>query len=260
MPTMRGFSIGGNITLREFLDYLEEQHIYTEKAAENCRKNHYKSLIETLQSNYFVSSNLNNERLIRQSGSFILTGKYNITIDQSDIGDSVISAATSSTRTEFNKEHFIIPAEKKRKILSELDFCNINEGSLFPELEHQMSYIKQSNSNRSTQGISSFTEAEIPVISDTTSIEPKESISDEQLYEIVNKVVKAHVNPLLVDDCTTAIMGNISIDWYNRESVLSKMRFSLADALRRNNVDLVLAKNTAKSIVEKVLDEIKDTD
>ncbi|MCB5495901.1 hypothetical protein, partial [Mediterraneibacter gnavus] len=113
-------------------DYLEMQHIYTEKGAENCRKNQYKSLIEMLQSNYFVSSNLNNERLIRQNGSFILAGKYNITINPSDIGKSVISAAISSTRSEFNNEYFIIPSDKKSKILSELDFCNINEGSLFP--------------------------------------------------------------------------------------------------------------------------------
>ena len=89
--------VGSNLTLQEFLDYLEMQHIYTEKGAENCRKNQYKSLIEMLQSNYFVSSNLNNERLIRQNGSFILAGKYNITINPSDIGKSVISAAIFST-------------------------------------------------------------------------------------------------------------------------------------------------------------------
>lgn len=249
---------GGNITLREFLDYLEEQHIYTVKTAESCRKNQYKSLIETLQSNYFVSSNLNNERLIRQSGSFILTGKYNLTIDQLDVGNSVISAATSSTRSEFSKEHFIIPAERKSDILSELDFCNVNEGSLFPELEHQMSYIKNRKVNITSQGIASFTEVEIPAINDTASVDPIENLSSEQLYKIADKVVKAHVNPLLADDCTVAIMENISVDWYNRESVLSKMRFSLADSLRKNNVDLVHAKNIAKSIVDGILQEINE--
>ena len=250
--------VGSNLTLQEFLDYLEMQHIYTEKGAENCRKNQYKSLIEMLQSNYFVSSNLNNERLIRQSGSFILAGKYNITINPSDIGKSVISAAISSTRSEFNKDYFVIPSDKKAQILSELDFCNINEGSLFPELEHQMSYIKKSKSNIVSPTISSFMEAEIPMANNVTSIEPKENISNEQLYEIVNEVVTANVNRLLVDDCISAIMGNVSVDWYNRESVLSKMRITIADVLRRNNMDLVIAKNTAKSIVDEVLYKLKE--
>ena len=250
--------VGSNLTLQEFLDYLEMQHIYTEKGAENCRKNQYKSLIEMLQSNYFVSSNLNNERLIRQNGSFILAGKYNITINPSDIGKSVISAAISSTRSEFNNEYFIIPSDKKSKILSELDFCNINEGSLFPELEHQMAYIKKSKSNITSPTISSFMEVEIPMSNDVISIETKDNISNEQLYEIVNGVVTAKVNRFLVDDCTTAIMENVSVDWYNRKSVLSKMRFAIADVLRRNNMDLVIAKNTAKSIVDEVLYKIKE--
>ena len=234
------------------------QHIYTEKGAENCRKNQYKSLIEMLQSNYFVSSNLKNERLIRQSGSFILAGKYNITINPSDIGKSVISAAISSTRSEFNNEYFIIPSDKKSKILSELDFCNINEGSLFPELENQMAYIKKSKSNITSPTISSFMEVEIPMSNDVISIETKDNISNEQLYEIVNGVVTAKVNRFLVDDCTTAIMENVSVDWYNRKSVLSKMRFAIADVLRRNNMDLVIAKNIAKSIVDEVLYKIKE--
>ena len=60
----------GDISLEQLLTELEEGKIYTRKQAEQCRKNKYSSLLTTLQSSYFVVSDLNNERLIRQSGSF----------------------------------------------------------------------------------------------------------------------------------------------------------------------------------------------
>ena len=38
---------------------------------------------------------------------------------------------------------FVIPAGAKEKILGELDSIGINHAFLFPELEHQASYIRQ---------------------------------------------------------------------------------------------------------------------
>ena len=35
-----------------------------------------------IQRNYFVISNLNNERLVRQSGSFLICGKYNVQLKE----------------------------------------------------------------------------------------------------------------------------------------------------------------------------------
>ena len=140
--------IYGDFTLEQLLSELQERYIYTQKTADECRKGNYKSLISIIQSNCFVISNLNNERLIRQSGAFLLCGQCNITLNQSDPGKSVIQKASGSVVSEFEEGVFRIPADQKEAILEELDFYNINEGALFPELEHQMTYIKKLQSNK----------------------------------------------------------------------------------------------------------------
>ena len=127
--------ISGDLTLEKLLDELVENGIYSDKMAQRCRQNDYKSLIDTLQSNYFVISNMNNERLIRQSGLFLLVGKYNINLDNAKgKGKSIIQVAKSSAREDFDRRYFRIPADKKEGILEELNFYNVNEGALFPEL------------------------------------------------------------------------------------------------------------------------------
>ena len=135
--------IQGDLTLEKCLQLLIEHGLYSSSAAQKCRDNGYKSLIKSLQNNYFVISTLNNERLIRQSGAFLLPGHYNIFKKADSIGESLIQRGMGNLNDEFEITRFIIPCEKKTEILDELDLYNINEGALFPELEHQMSYIKQ---------------------------------------------------------------------------------------------------------------------
>lgn len=66
--------ISGDYTLEKLLSDLNKYGIYTDKEAEECRASEYKSLLSIIQRNYFVISNLNNERLVRQSGSFLISG------------------------------------------------------------------------------------------------------------------------------------------------------------------------------------------
>ncbi|MCQ2377978.1 MAG: FRG domain-containing protein [Victivallaceae bacterium] len=96
------------------------------------------------QKYLFVSAPLNNERIRRQHGAFLLFG---LNADEQinpfqketfDIKKSII--------TDLNDgicRSFVIPAGAKEKILGELDSIGINHAFLFPELEHQASYIKQ---------------------------------------------------------------------------------------------------------------------
>lgn len=121
--------VSGDLTLEKLLDDLVEHNIYSDKMAQRCRENEYKSLIDTLQSNYFVISNMNNERLIRQSGLFLLAGKYNIILNDKDRGKSIIQVAKSNAREDFDRRVFRIPADKKKDILEELNFYNVNEGA-----------------------------------------------------------------------------------------------------------------------------------
>lgn len=253
--------ISGDMTLKKVLEILTEQGIYTVNSAKSCKESGYKSLIEILQNNYFVISNLNNERLIRQSGSFLLVGQYNITLDLKDRGNSVIQSARGFVKNEFNNDFFKIPADKKEEILEELDFYNINEGALFPELEHQMTYIKRAQSGRPYQIPGLFSKVDFTVNEEKKQPLLEKEITDEQIDGIIDKVLKSSVNILLADDCKIAIKEaikeNLSIDWYRKESVLSKIRVALTDALCKFNMDRIDAKMHASRIVDKILDEVK---
>ena len=248
--------IYGDFTLEQLLGELQERYIYTNKAAEECRKGNYKSLISIIQSNCFVISNLNNERLIRQSGAFLLCGQCNIAWNQSEPGKSVIQKANGSVASEFEKGIFRIPADQKEAILEELDFYNINEGALFPELEHQMTYIKKLQSNKVAASVGHFTKVDLTDDYDRTV--PLLEISDDEVDKIVRDVIKKSVNPLLFDECYTAICDNMSIDWYRKDNVLSKMRLAIADAIQKNTYggDRAFAKIVAQKIVSEIVAQI----
>lgn len=248
----------GDLNLDQFLSELQENYIYSPKAADECRKSNYKSLISIIQSNYFVMSNLNNERLIRQSGAFLLCGQYNIILNTANTGKSLIQKASGGVSSEFEENIFRIPAEQKESILEELDFYNINEGALFPELEHQMMYIKKLQSSKVSPSVGHFTKIE-PDLEDATTL-PTIELSDEEVDTIVRKVVENAVNPFLFDDCYVAIQNNMSIDWYRKENVLSKMRLAVADALQHGaSCDRTIAKNTAQQIVSQIVTKIGET-
>ena len=248
--------IYGDFTLEQLLGELQERYIYTNKAAEECRKGNYKSLISIIQSNCFVISNLNNERLIRQSGAFLLCGQCNIAWNQSEPGKSVIQKANGSVASEFEEGIFRIPADQKEAILEELDFYNINEGALFPELEHQMTYIKKLQSNKVAASVGHFTKVDLTDDYDRTV--PLLEISDDDVDKIVRDVIKKSVNPILFDECYTAIHDNMSIDWYRKDNVLSKMRLDIADVIQKGyySGDRALAKNAAQKMLSEIVIQI----
>lgn len=51
---LSSLKIQGDLTLEKCLQLLIEHGLYSSAAAQECRKNGYKSLIESLQNNYFV--------------------------------------------------------------------------------------------------------------------------------------------------------------------------------------------------------------
>ncbi len=91
----------------------------------------------------FISAPHNNERIRRQNGAFMLFG-----IDTNERNPFI------KTPFDYNKEllasqpdelllHIVIPYPFKKTILHELEAIGINKGFLFPELEHQASYIRE---------------------------------------------------------------------------------------------------------------------
>lgn len=249
-----GMGLRGDITLEELLESLEEHNIYSTKAAQMCREKNYRSLIETLQSNYFVVSNLNNERLIRQSGAFLLCGQYNIIVDEEKMGNSFLQKANGSLRSEFNEEYYYIPCERKQTILDELDFYNINEGTLFPELEHQMTYIKNSQAGRSAQTIGRFSKVFIEEAVEAAQVTQLDEIDEDRVLKAVNEVLQSKIQSGIQQECLEILRSNMKIDWYRKENVQSKMRLELAKALEISDYyDRISAKKKANEIIEGII-------
>ena len=220
-----------------------------------CRKNGYKSIIEIIQNNYFVLSNLNNERLKRQNGSFLICGQYNIQIAGEGAGEYIIKRAYKNVRDEFDEFSFRIPAESKEHILRELDFYNINEGSLFPELEHQMAYIKDVHVNMPSLQDEPFEMFDVASMNgDTATLEKTPHVEDSQ---IVRDILKKKINPILFDECYVAVQESLIPDWYNKEIGQSKARKALADTLQKySSMERPMAKTVSKSIIDDIVDAI----
>lgn len=246
--------ISGDYTLEQFLSDLNKDGIYTDKETKECATGGYKSLLSIIQRNYFVISNLNNERLVRQSGSFLICGKYNVQ-PKEKIGQSIVKRAYSDVQDEFELQCFRIPAGRKDAILEELSFYNINEGTLFPELEHQMAYIKSNYANTQKPMVDRFVKTEVPV---TSIKEVRDSdVSDDKVDEIIREALHNTVNLEIFDDCYVAIQKNLMPDWYRKEIGLSKVRLALTDTLDNGTpMGRAVAKRTAQSIVTNIINAI----
>lgn len=246
--------ISGDYTLEKLLSDLNKYGIYTDKEVKECEASEYKSLLSIIQRNYFVISNLNNERLVRQSGSFLISGKYNVQL-KGKIRQSIVKRAYSDVQDEFELQSFRIPAGRKSAILEELSFYNINEGTLFPELEHQMAYIKSNYANIQKPMADRFVKIEVPVtnIREVCDLD----ISDDKVDEIIQRVLRDEINPAFFDESYIAIQENLMPDWYRKEIGLSKVRLALTDTLDNGTqIGRAMAKRAAQSIVEKIVNAI----
>lgn len=81
-----------------------------------------------------VKPKLNNKRIIRQQGCFLLFGINEAKTSQAKLNEDWI-------KKDQNNEKFIIPASSKKHILNELEIFGISQNSLFPELESQAKEI-----------------------------------------------------------------------------------------------------------------------
>jgi hypothetical protein len=210
----------------------------------------FKEFVKIVQSTYTVMPILSNQRLLRQSGAFLLPGKFNFTVEKGHIKEGKINKSECNMRNEFEKNFFYIAGENKERILWELDDCNINQPYLFPELEYQLRYIKENNMAK-THLISYFEEFTEYIDCKSTGKEIKDGFKKEELENIILSVT-GETNSLeeivnVIDEIRK------QTDWYKKESIISRMKVKITKILLksvRKEVALKMATDIVKSVLQ----------
>lgn len=242
-----------DMAIENVLELLEKAGIYSKYQADECRKNEFKSLIDILQSNYFVVSNYSNERLIRQSGAFLIPGSFNYFGMGESSEKGTITKARRGLKAEFEEEYFLIPENKKEEILEELNFCNINEATLFPELEHQMVYVKASYLKRTLPATEFFN-----AISQGHVIDSYEDISAKGIeddYMVMANVLKKYIsNDTIYQECMDILKKDLVVDWNKRGNIIGKLRIDIKRILAKfGDYEKEEVQRLANVIVEELL-------
>ena len=117
-------------------------------------------LFNDITQSFLFQPPYNNERIRRQRGAMIFSApfelfdskdlpKYNKLKRQNKYCEQILSMTFRKSgvilNNMFEKSKCIIKSRNKQRLLNELDLVGINEGYLFPELEHQFKTIKYQN-------------------------------------------------------------------------------------------------------------------
>lgn len=250
LSLIASMDIENGIEIKEFLQEMKKYNMdyFSDKKIER--------LIEILQKNYFVVCNQDNDRLIRQSGAFLIPGAINIG-KRDDLLHSIFSKGSVNLQNEFYQDVFIIDFEKKKEILDELDFYNINEATLFPELEHQMKYIKESN-GRYVTSVAPFSklEEELRKIELENLPNIQSDIDDafkENLKNIISKALN-NKNPKLIDNLFSVFIENAGLDWYRKEQIQANIRNEMFRTMKSDKQFRQDGKKIAEMILSQAIE------
>ena len=154
----------------------------------------------------------------------------------------------------FNNERLI-----RQSLLEELNFYNINQGALFPELEHQMAYIKYSMCKSNVRSASSFEKIDFDAIKAEESKEGVEIAESVVKEELVDKAIYDIVSQYISDD---AIKQNVLriitrqteyIDWANKEATISDLRRKIKRSLSLQSISSDVATQSARNMVSQLV-------
>lgn len=242
-------------TLEQVLEYLYSEGIISEiKKEEWLKRGNVNEFIEIIQNTYMVMPRYSNDRLVKQSGAFLLPGMFSFTAVE-NVSDSIINKCKHDLKSEFDKQFFYIDGDDKEKLLNELDIYNINEATLFPELEHQLEYIKQSNRSyvRPVEYFIKYQEITSNRIQNVI-VNVDDSILDKHIEAYIKEIIS---NPEINTNIISILHDNMrEIDWYKRENIQSKMKMHIAKILVKDDAENnISAKEKANNIVKFVVDD-----
>lgn len=92
------------------------------------------AIFEDIQKSYIVKPAKINERIKNQSGAFIIPGYISYRgISFENMQEKIDESIQQSIRLEYE---LVIPKEKKQEILEQLKIYGIDEGFIYPDIEH----------------------------------------------------------------------------------------------------------------------------
>lgn len=197
---------------------------------------------------------MNNDRLIRQSGAFLLPGKFNVFPRGDKMQNAIISKAECNLREEFDKTFLYVSDDNKEAIRRELEYCNISEANLFPELEYQLRYIRKHNETQ-RRAVAYFEKFQL------LQTDKREKVQGDITYnqDIVREIAKMKIGDnALIEDIVEIFDKNQAVDWMRRDSVLSKIKVLVCKKLIKSAYEREEAENIASDIVKKVIEKHKE--
>lgn len=226
IAALANYNLSKENTVVNILDRLKRNGIIDEETKNKwLNKEGFSEFVKIIQSNYMVTPTYTNERLRKQSGIFLLASLFTVS-GGSDIAKSVISKSRGDLRGAFEENFFFVRGENKEEILKELDLYNINEATLFPELEHQLSYIKYINSGN-VQVVADFEKYEMHSKANTISPIPNDDSLNNYIISNLSSILDDIAESDELNELKEIIQGSFAVDWYKRETIISKIRMSI---------------------------------
>ena len=250
LSKMASYNMNNDCTLEEIIIKLYEDGIISIDKKKNwLEENGMSEFIHICQSVSTVLPIMNNDRLIRQSGAFLLPGKLTISNRGNSLKDAIITKSEANLRDEFEKKFFYISDYNKEQIRQELENCNVNEAHLFPELEYQLKYIRRHNEHlrRSVSYFEKFQN----VTKESANIE--ENVSKYN-SDILKKVMnEENIENEISKEIEQIFLDNQEVDWMKRDSVISRIKIQICKKLKNNGYKKSEADKIAKRIIDKII-------
>lgn len=132
-----------------------------------------------------------------------------------------------------------------------MDLYNINEATLFPELEHQLNYIRYANRDQ-VRTVPDFIKYERKIVPKVTNVYLDKNEINNYIISNLQEILSEVVNETDIKEIAAILKNNFSIDWYKRDNILSKMRMSIATYYSSTGSSKIKSKRKAMQIIDLI--------
>ena len=256
VTALASYDLSKENTIGTVLDKLRMDNLINEETkARWLKKEYVGEFIKIIQRNYMVVPTYTNERLQRQNGVFLLASMFSVNIG-ANVKDGVITKSKNNLRDEFASKYFYIKGENKESILKELDLYNINEATLFPELEHQLNYIRYANADF-TQSVTEFSKYEDNHVVTKSDVYIDDGELNQYVIDVLEMKLCGIVDKEDIKEIKRLIESNFDVDWYKRSSSGSRIKNSITGYYFVKNKNREESKSKANEIMAVLNDEVK---